>query len=172
MTQENHCQMDQINIGPENVNGFEWNSPGQYLLYMISAVWNRAVKPGMAKIIHRTRLVTERNEEPQQTVYPLQNLQAGDMVRVRSKEEIYSTLDFEKKFHGCTFLDCMGEYCGTTQRVYKPMIRFLDERDFKFKKTRGIVLLENVFCDGNLVFGHCDRSCFLFWREEWLEKMQ
>jgi hypothetical protein len=26
-------------------------------------------------------------------------------------------------------------------------------------------------CQGTKDFGRCDRSCFFFWREEWLEKL-
>lgn len=46
------------------------------------------------------------------------------------------------------------------------MEHFLDERDYKVKKVKGIVLLEGVIYQGTPVFGRCDRSCFLFWREE------
>jgi hypothetical protein len=60
----------------------------------------------------------------------------------------------------------MWQYCGTTQRVLQSMEHFLDERDYKVKKVKGIVLLEGVIYQGTPVFGRCDRSCFLFWREE------
>ena len=48
---------------------------------------------------------------------------------------------------------------------------FMDERDYKLKKARGVILLENLICNGTPTFGKCDRCCFLFWREEWLEKI-
>jgi hypothetical protein len=32
------------------------------------------------------------------------------------------------------------------------------------------VLLDGVMCDGT-EHGGCDRSCFLFWREEWLKRV-
>jgi hypothetical protein len=99
------------------------------------------------------------------------SLQASDRVRVRSLEEIQATLNPWKELKGCAFLPYMVEYCGTTQRVLQPVNRFLDERDYKVKKVRGVVLLEGVICSGTPVFGHCDRGCHLFWREEWLEKI-
>jgi hypothetical protein len=40
------------------------------------------------------------------------------------------------------------------------------------KQCKGIVILENVFCQGTKDFGACDRTCFFFWREEWLEKIE
>ena len=65
----------------------------------------------------------------------------------------------------------MVEYCNTEQRVHKVMQRFVDERDLRVKKVNGIILLEGVLCQGTADFGSCDRSCFFFWRQEWLEKI-
>lgn len=95
----------------------------------------------------------------------------GDLVRVRSPKEIASTLDPFKELKGCAFLPDMYQYCDTKQRVLKPMQHFMDERDYKLKKVRGVILLENIICNGTPTFGTCDRCCFLFWREEWLEKI-
>jgi hypothetical protein len=100
------------------------------------------------------------------------NLQAGDVVRVRTKEEIEATLNHWKQLKGCGFMPELEPYCGTTQRVLKRMERFVDERDLRVKRTKGIVLLEGVLCEGTADFGTCDRSCYLFWREEWLEKIE
>lgn len=113
------------------------------------------------------RLPQMEGVEPVQTG----RLEAGDWVRVRSLEEIQSMLDPFKETRGCAFLDDMYKYCDTKQRVLKSMERFLDERDYKVKKVSGVILLENVICNGTPTFGKCDRCCFLFWREEWLEKI-
>jgi hypothetical protein len=101
---------------------------------------------------------------------PSKRLQKGDRVRVRSLEEIEVTLNHWKQVKGCTFMPEMAQYCGTTQRVLKSMKKFVDERDYRIKKSSGIILLEGVMCQGTSDFGSCDRSCFHFWREEWLEK--
>lgn len=98
-------------------------------------------------------------------------LTAGDWVRVRSREEIERTLNHWRQVRGCAFMPEMAEYCDTIQRVYKPMHRFVDERDLKVKKSKGIILLDGVRCTGTAEFGSCDRSCLHFWREEWLEKL-
>jgi len=98
-------------------------------------------------------------------------LKAGDLVRVRSKEEILATLNSEGKLKGCGFMNVMWQYCGTTQKVFKPVTRFVDERNYKIKNARHMVLLEGVMCTGTDFYGNCDRSCFYFWREEWLEKL-
>jgi hypothetical protein len=99
-------------------------------------------------------------------------MKAGDVVRVRAKKEIQETLDRWNQLQGCAFMEEMWPYCETTQKVLKRVERFLDERDYLVKKCKGIVLLENVSCQGTKDFGQCDRSCFYFWREEWLEKIE
>lgn len=100
-----------------------------------------------------------------------QPLKQGDLVRVRSKEEIEGSLNHSRRLKGCSFPPEMVQYCNTIQRVVKPVKRFIDERDLKVRRTSGVVLLENVTCQGLASFGRCDRNCYLFWREEWLEKV-
>ena len=99
-------------------------------------------------------------------------LQAGDRVRVKSREEIRATLDRWNGLKGTSFMEEMWPYSGTTQRVMKRIDRFLDERDYRMKRCRDMVFLEGVMCEGTKDYGKCDRSCFFFWREEWLEKIE
>ena len=98
------------------------------------------------------------------------SLVSGDLVRVRPKEEIQSTLNRWGQLKGCGFMEEMWPYCETTQRVFKCVNQFLDERDYLVKKCTGIVILDGIICEGTKDFGVCDRACFYFWREEWLEK--
>lgn len=98
-------------------------------------------------------------------------LNPGDLVLIRSKEEIQKTLNNWNQLKGCAFMEEMWPYCGTKQKVFKRIEKFLDERDYLIKKCKGVVILENVICQGTKDFGPCDRSCFFFWREEWLEKI-
>jgi hypothetical protein len=95
----------------------------------------------------------------------------GDLVRVRSREEIAATLNPWGQLRGCMFMPEMARYCGTTQQVFKPLERFVDERDYRVKRSHGVVLLAGLHCEGTSDYGRCDRSCFYFWREEWLEKL-
>ncbi|MFA5308524.1 MAG: hypothetical protein WC370_03440 [Dehalococcoidales bacterium] len=95
----------------------------------------------------------------------------GDMVRVKTLEEIKATLDVWNEYRGCMFMDAMAEFCGTTQRVLHPVERFVDERDYLVKKAKGVVLIEGLICHGTPSYGRCDRACYYFWRNEWLEKI-
>jgi len=97
-------------------------------------------------------------------------LKPGDMVRVKTIKEIRATVDGWNELRGCLFMDAMKEYCGTTQRVLQPVERFVDERDYRVKKAKGVTLLEGLVCHGTPNYGRCDRACYYFWRNEWLEK--
>jgi len=95
----------------------------------------------------------------------------GDLVRVKSWEEIKATLDNWNQLKRCSFMEEMAPYCGSRQRILKPVEKFLDERDYLIKKCRDLVILEDVRCEGTKDFGDCDRACYFFWRNEWLEKI-
>lgn len=97
---------------------------------------------------------------------------AGEIVRVKSEPEIRATLNFWKELKGCMFMDGQIRYCGTVQRILKPVERFVDERDYQVKEAKNIYLLEGAICEGTPTYGRCDRSCFYFWRAEWLERIE
>jgi hypothetical protein len=106
------------------------------------------------------------------SVPAVETLKKGDVVRIRSWSEIRATLDSNSRLKGCRFMPEMEPYCGSVQRIYKPVERFLNEFDYTIRKSKGMVLLENLFCQGVAESGRCDRSCFFFWRAEWLEKIE
>jgi hypothetical protein len=142
---------------------------------VLAVPWNYFIKKWLKNFYRiwlewRNRLFKRQTSDKKSVSQPI-NLATGDWVRVRTLEEIQATLNPWKELKGCAFLPYMVDYCGTTQRVLQPVQRFLDERDYKVKKAKGVVLLEGVICKGTPVFGQCDRCCHLFWREEWLEKI-
>ena len=139
----------------------------------LDASTKRKLKRSYIRLLHHQ---TDAYKHPPVTIQQSTNLtdlllQAGDRVRVRSQEEIRATLDPWGELKNCRYMDSMWQYCGTQQRVLKPVERFVDERDYRLKKSSGIVLLENLMCQGTPDYGRCDRSCYYFWRVEWLEKM-
>jgi hypothetical protein len=133
-------------------------------------IWNYILKPQVRKSMKTLDLWTGK-AAPEIPCTPSTALKEGDLVRVKPREEIEPSLDRWKELKGCAFLEYMWQYCGTSHRVLKVMERFLDEKDYKVKKCKGIVLLDGVICHGTPAFGRCDRCCHLFWRVEWLEKI-
>jgi hypothetical protein len=98
-------------------------------------------------------------------------LQPGDLVQVKSLDEIMATLDKNRKYRGLYFMGEMRDFCGKKFRVYKNVDRILLECTGEIRKIKTrTVFLENVICDGSK-HGGCDRSCFLYWREKWLKKV-
>ena len=139
---------------------------------LLAFPWNRYVKKWLKQAYNLTiRRGGVSAQVATKGFAPDTSFKAGDLVRVRAPVEISATLNPFKELKGCAFLTEMQQYCGTTQRVLQVMQQFLDERDYKVKKARGIVLLEGVICRGTPAFGRCDRCCHFFWREEWLERI-
>jgi len=97
----------------------------------------------------------------------------GDLVTVRSEEEITGTLDAEGKLDGLLFAETMRQYCGESYRVAKIARNYFDEKIFKmFRPRRTLFILEGVICNGQNAAGshRCDRSCFLLWHPSWLRR--
>jgi hypothetical protein len=129
---------------------------------------------GFAKIVPSTRpaklLLGERRRPVTGVIRETLNLEAGDWVEVRSTKEIFATLDEKGKLRGLAFTPEMMKFCGRRFRVFKKLDRIILEATGELRKIKTpTVLLEDVFCDGK-AHGECDRSCFCFWRTEWLKK--
>lgn len=140
-----------------------------WLKRVLSAPTKRWLKNLVAQISNSRFGKNHYSENP--SCFPGRIFQPGDRVKVRSKDEITATLDHWGELKHCRFMDSMWQYCGSTQTVFKSVERFIDERDYQLKKVSGVVLLENSTCSGSLDYGRCDRSCYYFWRVEWLEKL-
>lgn len=100
------------------------------------------------------------------------NLQPGEWVQVRSRDEISATLDEKGKYKGLYFMPEMERYCENTFKVFKKVEIIKLESTGEVRKLRSpSVFLEGVYCDGKRHDG-CDRACFHFWREIWLKRIQ
>ena len=97
-------------------------------------------------------------------------LQPGEVVEVKSESEIEATLNECGKPRGLAFLSSMRPFCGKSFVVLKRVERIYLEESAKTRKMKNTVLLNDVMCDG-LLMG-CDRSCFFYWREAWLRRVQ
>jgi hypothetical protein len=99
--------------------------------------------------------------------------QAGESVRVRSKEEIPKFLKDRSRTDGCLFMEGMWRYCGRQIRIVKPVIIAYDEHLGEMRRTRApLYVLEGAICDGpsERPESRCDRTCYFLWHEEWLER--
>jgi len=129
---------------------------------------SKILKPfGMQKT--EPRILAERPKpSPDEEVL---NLKPGELVEVKSEQEILATLDKNKKHKGLLFMAGMRNFCGKRFRVFKRLETILLESNMEYRKMKNTVLLEGVMCDGKEFYG-CDRSCFHFWREAWLRRVK
>jgi hypothetical protein len=103
------------------------------------------------------------------------NLQAGELVRVKSKEEIAKTLTPDGRNKGLWFDREMMVYCGGTFRVRQRIGRFINDQDRKMIVLKNdAITLDGVVCSGDhsLRRWFCPRAIYPYWRECWLERVE
>src|SRR2546426_1966071 len=100
------------------------------------------------------------------------NLHTGDLVEVRSKAEILSTLDQNGRLEDLPFMPEMLRYCGQRFRVYKRAHKTCDfVTHTGIRKLSNAVHLEGLRCDGS-AHGCCQAQCLIFWKEAWLRRVR
>lgn len=113
--------------------------------------------------------LTEDSEEPLSTL----DLQPGELVRVKSFEEILATINKANKNRGLYFDAEMVPYCGGIFRVRSRVERFLDEKTgvMRHMKTPGVIL-DAAWCRSfySERRAFCPRAIYAWWREAWLER--
>lgn len=98
------------------------------------------------------------------------NLQPGELVEVRSKEEIVATLDKTQKNRGLWFDSEMLPYCGGIYRVLRRVHRIIDEKTRKMVVMKyPCIVLEGVICKSDY-HRLCPRAIYPYWRENWLKR--
>jgi hypothetical protein len=98
-------------------------------------------------------------------------LKPGEIVEVKSREEILETLDFKGRNRGLQFMPEMFKYCGKRFRVLKRVDRMVVAASGKMRSIPNTVILEGVYCDGK-AHGGCQRLCYCLWREVWLRRVK
>jgi hypothetical protein len=100
------------------------------------------------------------------------SLQPGELVEVKSKEEILATLDKNNKNRGLSFDVEMLHYCGRRARVLRRVDRVIDEKTGRMIHIKGdCIILENFTCTGHY-YHYCPRGTYPYWREIWLKRVE
>ena len=102
-------------------------------------------------------------------------IQAGELVQVKSYQEIMETLNTKNKNQGLSFDAEMVPYCGSVRRVMARIERIIDERTGKMISiSSDCLMLEGTVCRAK--FGHkrlfCPRSACAYWREIWVKRLE
>lgn len=102
------------------------------------------------------------------------NLQPGELVRVKSYNEILATLNKEGKNRGLSFDAEMVPYCGSVRRVRTRLTTFIDEKTRKMVTMKHpCIILEDVICQSRYSECRmmCPRGIYSWWHEIWLERV-
>jgi hypothetical protein len=98
-------------------------------------------------------------------------LRVGELVEVRSVEEILATLDDRGEFDALPFMPEMLQYCGERFTVYKVAHKLCDTiARTGMRRMRDAVHLTGVRCDGQ-AHGGCQTACLIYWNEAWLRRV-
>ena len=103
------------------------------------------------------------------------DLQPGELVRVRSRDEIMPTINARQRNRGLWFDVEMVPYCGKTFKVLQRVDRIINEKTGAMMKLPNpCIILDRVTCSGCLSQDRlfCPRSIYLYWREIWLERVE
>ena len=98
------------------------------------------------------------------------DLQPGEQVRVRTRQEIRQTVNREGRNRGLSFDVEMTPYCGRSMRVQRRVNRLIDDWTGRMLDLPSdCIVLEGAVCNG-LYHGLCTRRTDTYWREIWLER--
>src|SRR5882672_5761802 len=103
------------------------------------------------------------------------NLQPGELVRVKSHEEILKTVDTSNRNRGMYWDAELVPYCGGTYRVLKRVSRLIDEKTAKMVEMKNpCIVLDTVVCQARYSPCRmlCPKSMYPYWREIWLERVE
>jgi hypothetical protein len=102
------------------------------------------------------------------------NLQPGELVRVKSHEEILKTLNRSNRNRGLLWDAEEVPYCGGTYRVLRRVDRVINEKIGKMQEMKSpCVILDSVVCQSRFSSCRmfCPRSIYPLWHEVWLERV-
>jgi hypothetical protein len=104
-------------------------------------------------------------------ILPELNLEPGEFVQVKSRQEILATLDRRNRNRGLLFDSEMLKYCGMTLRVFKRVNQIVDEKNGKILKMKSsCIILEGAACAADF-HKFCPRAIYHYWREGWLRRV-
>jgi hypothetical protein len=117
----------------------------------------------------RTPLPT-KTKTPRETL----DLRPGELVQVKSVEEIFETLDVKSRNRGLFFDVEMIRWCGGTYRVQARVQQIINEQTGRMMPLpNDCIILEGVACAAECSRMRllCPREIHHYWREIWLRRV-
>lgn len=175
LEKEGECQLQGLYVGAEPLNILDrFRLISLRLLTAVEKRLGRQAGMGSAARSEGAEVLRRSGERPgSKTARDSACLAEGDIVEVRSWDEIRTTLDDSLRCKGLEFMPEMKKFCGTRLRVRKKVRAIFDERAWRMLKIKNTYLLEDCVCDGKGMSDKegCDRCCYFFWKDAWLRKV-
>jgi hypothetical protein len=156
-------------------SGLAANTRAQRALEFVLAV-TRIIQASIIGFFNEVQVRRQRPRYPfiegsaTKTPVEILSLQPGELVEVRSKEEIVATLDKDQRNRGLWFDSEMLPYCGGIYRVLRRVHRIIDEKTGKLIDMKyPCIVLEGVVCKSDF-HRLCPRAIYPYWRENWLKR--
>lgn len=102
------------------------------------------------------------------------DVQPGELVRVKSHEEILATIDGSGRNRGMSFDPEMVPFTGQTFRVLDRISTIINEKTGKMQTLKNdCIMLDEVVCKAcySTHRRFCPRAIYPYWREIWLERV-
>ncbi len=171
------CQLEQLPNAGSELSGLDRARAGARRVGHRAAELARKAAADPSRVLAKLGLI-DRPPKPDRSTpevpTPL-GLRPGERVRVKTLEQIDRTLDATLSTHGLGFMPVQRAFAGGEFTVRTRVERFFDERTRRMLRLRDTVILDGVFCEppagGDEDYAGCNRMCFLFWKEAWLERI-
>jgi hypothetical protein len=170
------CQITEL---PKAARLMWWNDPRHYLrdLWSGNVRFSPFVKAVALALFNLVQMKTRGPTAPyreardcQTNKLPALDLQPGEVVRVKSKQEIERTLTNSRN-RGLWFDVEMHRYCGGEFRVARRVQTIIGEESGRLLTLKNpCIVLEGVTATGEYL-GLCPQNELIFWREVWLERL-
>jgi hypothetical protein len=102
------------------------------------------------------------------------NLQPGELVRVKSHEQILETITTNMMNRGMSWDAELVPYCGGTYRVLRRVNKLIGEQSSKMVVMKSAcIILDKVVCQARYSSCRmlCPKAMYPYWREIWLERV-
>ena len=145
--------------------GIGLGAPMRWLYEEMRPLWGGSRWPKAGGVI------PEGQPTPTRTL----GLEPGELVRVKSHEEILATVTVSNVNRGMYWDAELVPYCGGTYRVLKRVTKIIDEKTGKMLEMKNpCIILDSVVCQARYTSGRmlCPKSMYPYWREIWLERIE
>ena len=139
-------------------------TPIDYLSYLLGGIYRNTLRRLIGRV--HNKKAPRSNPVASESL----NLQQGQLVEVKSAEEIHATLNPSGRNRGLYFMPGMWDYCGRRLRVLYRVDRMMSEKTGELRTLNQTVILEGVTCNGK-AHGGCQRGCYVFWKDTWLRRI-